>query len=142
MNFGANIKSNCLHNFPPSPLPFSSTPAGPDQNPTEIWSSKTQIRVSLTQFTNLKIWLMKTRIWVLLLQISVGFWSGPAGVEEKGSGDGGKLWRQLDLIFAPKFKVYLKILWISGLLSLIFWEWLYFVYTLDFDSWYFWWIMV
>ena len=51
VNFGVNIKSSCLYNFPTYPLPslpFFSVPVYPGQNPTEIRGGQTQLRRMLT----------------------------------------------------------------------------------------------
>ena len=60
VNFGVNIRSNCLHNFPSSSPPL---------RPESDWNSKWPNSINL--FKNLTD---DTRIWVWPLRISVGFW--------------------------------------------------------------------
>ena len=74
---------------------FSSTP---ESNRNSRWpNTNSSFPNSIYLFKNLTD---DTRICVWPSRISVGFWSG---------GEVGKLWRQLDLIFIPKFTVYPKI---------------------------------
>ena len=82
VNFGVNIRSNCLHNFPTSSLLHSSQ-SRPESDRNSRWqNSNSSLPNSIYPFKNLTD---ETRIWVLPPRISVGFWPGLAGVEERGS---------------------------------------------------------
>ena len=82
VNFGVNIRSNWLHNFPTSSLLHSSQ-SRPESDRNSRWpNSNSSLPNSNYPF---KILTDETRIWVWSPQISVGFWPGLAGVEERGS---------------------------------------------------------
>ena len=67
VNFGVNIRSNCLHNFP-----TSSPPLQPESDRNSRWpNSNSSLPYSIYPFKNLTD---DTRIWVWPPRISVGFW--------------------------------------------------------------------
>ena len=75
VNFGVNIRSNWLHNFPSSSLLHSSQ-SRPESDGNSRWPN------SNYPFKNLTV---DNRIWVWPPRISVGFWPELAGVEERGT---------------------------------------------------------
>ena len=106
-NFGVNIRSNCLHNFPTSSLLHSSQ-SRPESDRNSRWpNSNSSLPNSIYPF---KILTDETRIWIWPPRILSD--SGRDWLEWRRE-EVGKLWRQLDLIFTPKFAIYPKIPWIS-----------------------------
>ena len=82
VNFWVNIRSNWLHNFPTSSF-LNSTQSQPESHWNSRWpNSNSSLPNSIYPFKNLTD---KTRIWVWPPWISVGFWLGLGGVEERGS---------------------------------------------------------
>ena len=82
VNFGVNIRSNWLHNFITSSF-LHSTQSRPESDRNSRWSnSNSSLPNSIYPFKNLTA---DTRIWVWPPWISVGFWPGLGGVEERGS---------------------------------------------------------
>ena len=74
VNLGVNIRSNCLHNFPTSSPLLHSSQSRPESD------RNSRLPNSNYPFKNLTD---ETRIRVRQPRISVGFWPGLAGVEER-----------------------------------------------------------
>ena len=82
VNFWVNIRSNWLHNFTTSSF-LHSTQSRPESDRNSRWPiSNSSLPNSIYSFKNLTD---ETRIWNWPPWISVGFWPGLGGVEERGS---------------------------------------------------------
>ena len=82
VNFWANIRSNCFHNFPTSSLLHSSKSRHESDRNSRWPNSNSSLPNSIYPFKNLTD---ETWIWIWPPRISVGFMPGFAGVEERGS---------------------------------------------------------